>query len=145
MSTTQEALRLSSHVPIGVIAEAPQPNIALKASSEIPVPDAACNKEGPTEKCEASTKQYDIIHTEQSSMLTSELPCNQVDASNVGHAVRQKRNEAMCNHDDVISFIQEDTPSYFTSSYYAANEHWPFKCFNCDVCFSGDSYKVSSK
>ena len=145
LSTTQEALKMSSLVPIGVIAETAQPDIAMKASSEIPVPDAACNKEGLTEKCEASTKQYDVIHTEQSSMLTSELPCKQVDASNVGHAVRQKRNEATCNHDDVISFIQEDTPSYFTSSYYAANEHWPFKCFNCDVHFGGDSYKVSSK
>ena len=46
---------------------------------------------------------------------------------------------------NVISFVQEDTPSYFTSSYYAANEHWPFKCFNCDVHSGGDSYKVSSK
>ena len=134
-----------SLVTIGVIAETPQPDIATKESSEIPVPDAACNKEGLTEKCEASTKQYDVIHTEQSSMLTSELPCNQADASNVGHEVRQKRNEAMCYHDNVISFIQGDTPSYFTSSYYAANEHWPFKCFNCNVCFGGDSYKVSSK
>ena len=132
---------MSSLVPIGVIAETPQPDIAMKASSEIPVPDAACCKESLTEKCEASTKEYDVIHTEKSSMLTSELPCNQVDASNAGHAARQKRNEAL----HVISFIQEDTPSYFTSSYYRANEHCPFKCFNCDACFSGDSYKVSSK
>ena len=136
---------MSSLVPIGIIAETPQPDIATRASSEIPVSDAACNKEGLTEKCEASTKQYDVIHIQQSSILTSELPCIQVDASNAGHAVRQKRNEATCNHDDIISFVQEDTPSYFTSSYYATNEHWPFKCFNCDVRFGGDSYKVSSK
>ena len=136
---------MSSLVPIGVLAETPQPDIVAEASSEIPVSDAACNTEGPAEKCEAPTKQYDVIHIEQSSLLSRELPCIQVDASNEGHAARQKRNEAMCNLDDIISFIQEDTPSYFTSSYYAVNEHWPFKCFNCDVCFGGDSYKVSSK
>ena len=28
---------------------------------------------------------------------------------------------------------------------YTANEHWPCKCFNCDVHFGGVSYKVSSK
>ena len=128
---------MSSLVPIGVIAGTPQPDIAAEASSEIPISDAACNKEGLAEKCEAATKQYDVIHIEQSSMITS--------ASNEGHVARQKRNEAMCNHDNVIKFIQEDTPSYFTSSYYAANEDWPFKCFNCDVHFGGDSYKVSSK
>ena len=136
---------MSSLVPIGVIAGTPHPDIAAETSSEIPVSNAACNKEGLAEKCEATTKQYDVVHIEQSSMITSELPCIQVDASNEGHVARQKRNEAMCNHDNVISFIQEDTPSYFTSSYYAANEDWPFKCFNCDVHFGGDSYKVSSK
>ena len=72
---------MSSLVPIGVIAGTPQPDIAAEASSEIPVSDAACNKEGLAEKCEATTKQYDVVHIEQSSMITSELPCIQVDAS----------------------------------------------------------------
>ena len=34
LSTTQEALKMSSLVPIGDVAETPQPNIATKASSE---------------------------------------------------------------------------------------------------------------
>ena len=66
-------------VPIGVIAGTPQPDIPAEASSEIPVYDAACNKEGQAEKCEATTKQYDVIHIEQSSMITSELPCIEVE------------------------------------------------------------------
>ena len=113
---------MSPLVPIGVIAGTPQPDNPAEASSEIPVSDAACNKEGQAEKCEATTKQYDIVHIEQSSMITSELPCIEVEASNEGHAARKKRNEVMCNHENVISFIQEDTQSYFTSSYYAARK-----------------------
>ena len=65
---------MSPLVPIGIIAGTPQPDIPAEASSEIPVSDAACNKEGQAEKCEATTKQYDVIHIEQSSMITSELP-----------------------------------------------------------------------
>ena len=34
LSTTQEALKMSSLVPIGVVAETLLPNIATKASSE---------------------------------------------------------------------------------------------------------------
>ena len=136
---------MSPLVPIGVIAGTPQPDIPAEASSEIPVSDTACIKESQAEKCEATTKQHDVIHIEQSSMITSDLPCIEVEGSNEGHAARQKRNEVMCNHENLISFVQEDTPSYFTSSYYAVNEHWPCKCFNCDVHFGGVSYKVSSK
>ena len=138
-------MKMSPLVPIGVIAGTPQPDIPAEASSEIPVSDAVCNKEDQAEKCEATTKQYDVIHIEQSSMITSELPCIEVETSNEGHAARQKRNEVMCNHENFISFVQEDTPSYFTSSHCAANEDWPCKCFNRDVHFGGVSYKVSSK
>ena len=133
---------MSPLFPIGVIAGTPQPDIPVEASSEIPVSDTACNKEGQAEKFEATTKQYEVIHIEQSSMLTSELPCIEVEASKEGHAARQKRNEVMCNHENFINFVQEDTQSYFT---FAANEHWPCKYFNCDVHFGGVSYKASSK
>ena len=34
LSTSQEAVRMSSLVPIGDVAETPLPNIAMKASSE---------------------------------------------------------------------------------------------------------------
>ena len=68
-------------VPIEVIAGTPHPDIPAAAFSEIPVPDAVCNKEGQAEKCEATTKQYDVIHIEQSSMITSELPCIEVEKS----------------------------------------------------------------
>ena len=34
MSTTQEALKMSSLVAIGVLAETPLPNIAMKVASE---------------------------------------------------------------------------------------------------------------
>ena len=66
LSTTQESLKMSPLVPIGVIAGTPQPDIRAEASSEIPVSDTACNKEGQAEKCEATTKQYHVIHIEQS-------------------------------------------------------------------------------
>ena len=145
LSTTQESLKMSPLVPIGVIAGTPHPDIPAEASSEIPISDAVCNEEVQAENCEATTKQYDVVHIEQSSMITSELPCIEVETLNEGHAARQKRNVVMYNHENFIGFIQEDTPSYFTLSYYAANEDWPCKCFNCDVHFGGVSYKVSSK
>ena len=95
---------MSPLVPIGVIAGTTQPDIpAAEASSEIPVTDTACIKEGQAEKCEATTKQHDVIHIEQSSMITSDLPCIEVEGSNEGHAARQKRNEVMCNHENLIS------------------------------------------
>ena len=52
---------MSPLVPIGVIAGTPQPDIPVEAF-EIPVSDTACIKEGKAEKCEATTKQHDVIH-----------------------------------------------------------------------------------
>ena len=56
---------MSPLVPIGVIAGTPQTDIPVEASSEIPVSDTACIKEGQAEKCEPTTKQHDVIHIKQ--------------------------------------------------------------------------------